>query len=316
MLGSIVGLLVFVLVSVLFGWLTRIAWSAKRGWVKWLGAVLGGLFTLVFGLLTVAGAVGMYKLYRSYSVAIPQVVVEGSAEQIARGKHLADVLCVSCHSLTGDLPLSGGKNMSEDAGMPLGDIYPPNITPAGDIKDMSDGELFRLIRTGVNEDGRVTTMTAILGPRSLSDEDTLAVIAYLRQSPPAEGETPPFKPTTLMSLFAGAGLIPLDVPTTVSVVSAPSKAATADYGEYVEAFVDCAGCHGPNLDGVMPPPYPPAPDIRPSLSTWSKDVFFNLVQAHASAPKPGEIMGWKYLARLDDVEFEALYLYLHEVTSK
>lgn len=259
--------------------------------------------------------VGTYKLFRSYDVSMPQLVVAGTPEQIARGEYLADVLCASCHSLNGEFPLTGGKNMSEDAGMPLGDIYAPNITPMGDIKDMSDAELFRLIRTGVNEEGRATTMTAILGPRALSDEDTLAVIAYLRQSASAEGETPPFKPTVLMALFMGAGLIPLDVPPTVGVVSAPPIAATVEYGEYITAYMDCRACHGPNLDGVMPPPFPPAPDIRPGLSAWTKDEFFTLVQANTSAPKPGEIMVWKYLARMDDVEFEALYLYLHQVTS-
>ncbi len=316
MIGNIIALLVLAALVGLFAWLVRRAWGAKRGWVKWPGVALAGLFTLLFALLTVVGAIGTYKLFRSYNVSIPQVTVAGTPEQVARGEHLAEVLCATCHSLNGNLPLSGGINLSEDAGLPLGDIYAPNITPAGDIKDMSDTELFRLIHSGVNEDGRATTMTAIFGPRALSDEDTLAVIAYLRQSSAVEGETPPFKPTILLALFAGAGLIPLDVPPTINVVSVPPKAATVEYGEYVTAYMDCRGCHGPKLDGVMPPPYPPAPNIRPDLSRWSKDQFFNIVKAHVSAPKPGETMVWKYLGRLDDVEFEALYLYLHQVTSK
>jgi mono/diheme cytochrome c family protein len=316
MLGTMIGLLVFALLTVSLGWLTYKVWGAQHGWIKWLGVVLAGLFTLVFALLTILGVMGTYKLFRSYNVSVPQVTVAGTPEQIARGEHLANVLCADCHSLNGEFPLTGGKNMSEDTGMPLGDLYPPNITPAGDIAQMSDGELFRLMRTGVNEEGRATTMTSIYSARALSDEDTLAVIAFLRQSPPAKGDTPPFKSTVLLALFAGAGLVPLNVPQSVDVVSAPPKAATFEYGEYVTAYMDCRGCHGPNLDGVVPPPFPPAPDIRPGLSTWTKEQFSTLVQAHTSTPKPGEIMVWKYLTRLDEAEFDALYLYLHQVTSK
>jgi mono/diheme cytochrome c family protein len=316
MSGTILGLFVFVLLTAIFGWVARKAWGVQRGWIKWLGVVLAGLFTFIFSLLTVLGAVGTYELFRSNDIAIPQVIVAGTPDQIARGEYLSNVLCATCHSLDGELPMTGGKNMSEDAGMPLGDLYAPNITPAGDIAQMSDAELFLLIRTGVNEEGRATSMAAVMGPRSLSDEDILAVIAFLRQSPAVEEEKPPFKPTVLLAVFVGAGLIPLDVPSSVEVVSAPSKAATVEYGEYVTAYMDCRGCHGSNLDGVVPPPYPPAPNIRPLLSTWTKGQFLNNIQGHVAAPKPGDIMVWKYLLRMEPVEFEAMYLYLHQVTSK
>src|SRR3990172_8373923 len=156
MFGTILGLFFLILLTVILGALTRRAWKARRAWVKWSGTVLAGLFTLVFALLTVLGAIGTYKLFRVYNVALPQVAVNGTPEQIARGEHLAKVLCVNCHSLSGELPLSGGKNLSEEAGLPLGDLYAPNITPAGAIKDMSDAELFRPVRTRVNEKGRAT----------------------------------------------------------------------------------------------------------------------------------------------------------------
>ena len=313
MFGTIVGLLVFVLVTVLFGWLTRKAWGAKRAWVKWPGEALAGLFTLLFALLTVVGVMGTYKLFAPRSVPVPTVTVAGTPEQIARGEYLAGVLCASCHSADDELPLSGGGNLAEETGLPLGDLYAPNITPAGIIGRLSDGELFRLLRTGVNEKGRATTMTALMGARSLSDEDTLAVMAYLRSAPPVAGETPEFNPTILTALFAGAGLIPFNVPATVDVVTAPPKAATVAYGKYVRAFMDCSGCHGPKLDGNVPPPNPPAPDIRGYASDLSKGVFFNVVREHAAGAEPDEIMPWRFLARLDDVELEALYLYLRGV---
>lgn len=101
----------------------------------------------------------------------------------------------------------------------------------------------------------------------------------------------------------------------MEIVTAPPRAAAVEYGRYVLAFMDCMGCHGPKLDGNVRPPNPPAPDISGLASNLSKEQFFALVQANAAAARPGEMMPWRSIARLDDVEFEALYLYLHEVTS-
>ncbi|OGO66610.1 MAG: hypothetical protein A2030_11940 [Chloroflexi bacterium RBG_19FT_COMBO_50_10] len=313
---SIIGIIILLALTVLFGWLTLKGWRAHRAWVKWLSVLLAGLFTISFALLTVIGVLGTYKIFRAYTVSVSEMTVAATPDQISRGDHLAQVLCAGCHSLNGDLPLSGGKNLSEDAGLPLGDIYAPNLTPATDIKDWSDSDLFRVIRTGVDDEGRATAMASIVGTQALSDEDTLAVIAYLRQSPTVENETPEFKPTILMGIFAGAGLVLKDVPSTVNTISAPPKTATAEYGKYVLTYMDCMSCHGENLDGVVPPPFPPAPDIRNYFSQVSKEDFFNVVHAFALSSQPGDVMPWKVISRLDEVELEALYLYLHQVTSK
>jgi mono/diheme cytochrome c family protein len=314
MIGTIIGLLVLVALVVLFAWLVRRAWGAKRAWVKWPGVVLAGLLTLILALLTVVGASGLYKIYSPRSVTVPTVTVRGTSEQVKRGEYLAAVMCASCHSAKGELPLSGGNNLSADTGLPLGDIYGANLTPAGKLKEWADTDIFRLIRTGIAKDSRATTMAALMGARALSDEDALAVIAYLRTSPSVQGETPEFNPTLLTALFVGAGLIPWDTPSTISPVTAPPKGATADYGKYVLDFMDCSGCHGPKLDGNVPPPNPPAPDIRGFASALAKDQFFGLVRAKAAAAKPTDVMPWRFIAKLDDVELEALYLYLRGVT--
>jgi len=316
MTNAIIGLIVLAAIAVLFGWLASRAWRADGGCTRWLGGLLASLFTLVFAALTVLGVVGMYKLFRTYSVSVPEVTVSGTPEQIARGEHLADVICASCHSLTGSPPLSGGENLSNDAGMPLGDIYAPNLTPGADIKEWPDADLFRAIRTGVDDAGRATAMTAVTGSHVLSDEDTLAVIAYLRNSPAVEHATPEYKPTVLMALLAGAGMIPLDVPAAVTPVTVPPEAATADYGQYVAAFMDCKSCHGQKLDGNVPPPYPAGPNLQADLSAWSKDQFVEEIRIHATSAGPGVVMPWKDMAQLDDIELEALYLYLHQTVSK
>ena len=316
MITIIISIIAIIVAAGLFGWLAKRAWASRKAFIKWAGLIFGGLLALVLVLVAVFSSKGLYKLYVKNVLVAPDVTVQGTPDQIARGEHLAEVLCAGCHSENGDLPLSGGKNLSADTGLPLGDIYAPNLTPATDIKDWSMQDLFRVIRTGVDDQGRATAMTMVVGPHSLSDEDTLAVIAYLRQSPAVVRATPEFKPNILTALLAGAGMLPLDVPATVSVISAPPKAATVAYGKYVMTFMDCTSCHGEKLDGVVPPPYPAGPDIRNYFSDWSKDDFFNVVHAFSVSAQPSDVMPWKDISRMDAMELEALYLYLHQATSK
>lgn len=316
MLNIIVSIIIVLIIAALFGWLAMRSWKSKNRFIKWFGVILGSLLSLLLLIIAVFASIGLKKLYTLNTLSAPDVTAQGTPDQIVRGEHIALILCASCHSLNDELPLSGGENLSTEAGLPLGDIFAPNLTPATDIKDWPDSLLFRTIRTGLDDTGRATAMTAVVGVHSLSDEDTLAVIAYLRQSPAVVNETPEFKPTLLMALFAGTGMINLDIPSKIDVISAPPKAATVEYGQYVFTYSDCSSCHGKNLDGVVPPPYPAGPDIRNYFSRWSKDDFLNVVHAFGASAQPGDVMPWKDISRMDNMELEALYLYLHQVTSK
>ncbi|MBI3761605.1 MAG: cytochrome c, partial [Chloroflexi bacterium] len=97
MFGIIISLIILAALVALFAWLVRRAWGAKRAWLKWPGVALAGFFTLVFGLVTAVGAIGTYRLFAPRSVPVPSVTVQGTPEQVARGQHLAEVLCAACH---------------------------------------------------------------------------------------------------------------------------------------------------------------------------------------------------------------------------
>jgi mono/diheme cytochrome c family protein len=117
----------------------------------------------------------------------------------------------------------------------------------------------------------------------------------------------------LLALLTGAGLFNFG-PASSAPVNAPTKAADAVYGKYVLGLVDCAGCHGPNLDGNVSPPQKKTPNLTKIVTQWSKDDFFKMARTGAV---PGgwtldnKTMPWKSSGRLDDVELEALYMYLH-----
>src|SRR6476661_6906310 len=115
MIGNLIGLLVLLAIVVLLGWLMVRAWRAKRAWLKWPGVVLAGLLTVLLALVTIVVGKGVFDLYRPYPVAAVTVSIAGSPEQIARGEHLASVLCASCHTTNGELPLSGGSDFGRES---------------------------------------------------------------------------------------------------------------------------------------------------------------------------------------------------------
>lgn len=317
MLGNLIPLVVLVGIIVLLAWLTRRAWRSKRAPVKWVGVVAAGTLTLLFTLGTLVVAKGFFDLYRPYPVAEAHVSIAGTPEQIARGEQLAAFLCASCHSPNGELPLSGGGNLSQESGLPLGDIYAPNITPAGRIQHLSDADIFRILRTGVDPDGRLTAM-GFFPVRHLSDDDASAIIAYLRQAPAVEGAPPPLNPSPLFLAFTGLGLVKADAATAqIQPVSAPPRAATKEYGEYVTNFGACRDCHGAALDGVAPPPAPPgAPNLTLIMPQWSQEDFFRAMRTGVdpTGRQLNALMPWKNIGKLDDVELAAMYEYLHSLT--
>lgn len=313
MISSILTILLLGALVALCMWLALRAWKSKRWYVKFPGVILAGLFALFLILITFVMAKGFYDLTRPYPVAQVNVAIAGTPEQIARGEHLALVLCAGCHSQNGQLPLTGGNNLSDDSGLPLGDLYAPNITPAGKIKAMSDNDLYRILRTGIEPNGHASMMAGVTA-RFMSDEDAQAVIAYLRQSPPVEKQTPPISYSPLLTLLGGVGLLGINVPDPLQPVASPPKAVTKEYGEYVARFLDCRGCHGPTLSGDAAPPAPPgASNLTVIVPKWSKDDFFQAMRTgvDATGHKINPPMPWKQVGLLDDVELEALYEYLH-----
>ena len=63
--------------------------------------------------------------------------------------------------------------------MPVGSFVSANLTPAGRLRGWSDGEIFRAIRNSVDADGRWLMLMSYTNAGKLSDDDILAVIAYI-----------------------------------------------------------------------------------------------------------------------------------------
>jgi mono/diheme cytochrome c family protein len=312
MTPNILILLVLILAAVAFGWLTRRAWRSRNAWLKWAGAILGGLVTLIFTLVSVIGIIGFVKFYSPKSNPVPEVSVEGTPEQIERGKHITDAFCVGCHSSTSEHPMTGGVDMGGDLPMNLGSFASVNLTPAGPLSQWSDGEIFRALRDNVDNQGGRLVFMAGTNVRFLSDEDMRAVIAFLRSQEPVEKPTvtPADQPSFLGLLMFGAGVI-ADRPLVEGVISAPEMAPTVEYGAYMISYLDCSTCHGADLTGGTSPVSPHGPSLR-VVKGWTLEQFMTTLRTGVD-PSGHELkptMPWKSSGRMDDTELTALYSYL------
>lgn len=290
--------------------------ARARTWLKWPGMILSGLLGLVLLAVGVVSLIGWNKLVNApheYSVA--DVQVAGTAEQVARGERIA-AICADCHSSTGTTLLDGSAEdfLSDPSAPPLGSMWGPNLTPAGSIKDWSDGEVIRAIREGIDNEGKPLLIMPSMAFHNMSDEDVQAVVAYLRSQPAVEREVPERKMGFLATLLLGAGMFPSSAqePITAPVV-APAK-GTADYGKYLVAMSGCADCHGPELDGNGI--FGPGVNITTIVPNWAEDDLFTFFRQQVDpetgrAISPDDMPVHSYNIMFSDEDLSDLYKYLH-----
>ena len=168
------------------------------------------------------------------------------ASLVARGEYLALAAdCKACHTVPGDVPFAGGRAFE----LPFGTLYTPNITPdkATGIGDWSDADFLRAVHRGIGRDGQRLYPAFPYGSYALlTDEDVLAIKAYLLSLAPVQRET---KPNTFS--------FPFDQRWTMMFWSAlfvpdrrfepvAQRPAPWNRGAYlVEAAAHCGECHTP-----------------------------------------------------------------------
>jgi mono/diheme cytochrome c family protein len=300
-----------ILIVGLFVWLARRALLLRNPAARWGLVVLATLPALLLALVAGLIGYGYAKLYLPRSAPGLALDTAATPDRIARGEHLARTTCVACHTTGGQLPLSGGNDLSGDSPLPVGTIVPPNLTPGGPLREWSDIEIAQAIRNGLHKDGRTLLMpTEFL--RNLSDDDVAALVTFLRSQPAVQNETSPITPSPVLALVFGAGLAELGTPPVAGPVVAPPKEPTAAYGAYVISYQDCRTCHGPDLNGSAGGLGPAAPSVRSFVNAWTLEQF---IQTMRTGVDPGghkiqAPMPWQMIGQMDDVELSALYHYL------
>ena len=286
--------------------------------------IVGVVFGSLVGIVLLAGIVlylmGNARLNKVYDFPASNVTVPTDAASIEYGKHRAEILCQGCHGED----LSGIDNWF-NAG-PLGTIDAANLTAGeGGVGQIFTTEDYvRAIRHGIGKDGKPIFMTAVPSTAFLSDDDLGAIIAYVKTVPPVDHQLEGERFTPLAKILLAAGLLdklPVEAVSHDVQVTAPERAATAAYGEYLVNTNDCRLCHGPELNGG-PFPDPTITKISPNLTPggelgfWSEEDFINTIRTgvtpsgHQLDP---EFMPWPSYSKFYDDELKAIWLYLQSL---
>lgn len=318
-----VSLLVLLGLTVLFGFLAFKAWGAKNKILKWAGVILAGLLTVIAGGVLLVVLYGTFKLNSNYNASHPvtEVKATASAEKLAWAEKYV-MYCAGCHSPNEQLPLAGRDFLAPDPNAgggsppPIGNLYARNLTPGGELKDWSDGEIIRAIREGVHKSGRSLIVMPSSIFHNLSDEDAQAIVAYLRSQPAVTPDAPPNSLNALGAVFLGM-LYPeaqTVQPHIAQPVVAPPRGVTAEWGKYTANISGCNDCHGANFAGGKAGGPPPGPNLTTLVPNWSEADFVKALRTGVD-PKGNKIadeMPWKQISAFaSDEDLRALYAYLH-----
>lgn len=211
-----------------------------------------GLAGVALLLLVAAALVNFYVLHPKARAA-PDFRAAASPEAIERGRYLAHHVlgCVSCHSpideeRPGDFivedALLSGREFPVVPEMLPGKLTAPNLTPDREtgVGAWTDGEIARAIREGVSRDGRPLFPMMNYGQfRHLTDEDTLAVIAYVRSVPSIRKSLPPSAIDFPVSMFIRLAPEPLEGP------PSPWPNEPLERGRVLLKVMGCVDCHTP-----------------------------------------------------------------------
>jgi len=300
------------------------------------------LLTILIIVIVLVAAVASYVKFALPDVGTaPDLHIAITPERVQHGEYLANhvSLCMDCHSTRDWSKFSGpmikgtngkgGEFFDEKMGFP-GKFYAKNITPAN-IKDWTDGEIFRTITTGVDKFGNALFPVMPYHYYGKMDkEDIYDIIAYIRSLPPIENKTPD------RSIDFPMNFIVNTIPVKASFVQKPPKSDTIKYGAYLVNAAACMECHTPVKKGQIIPEFAFSggrdfempngvvnsanitPDKTTGIGGWTVEQFVARFKAYtdpSNTPKLSSkdvntIMPWTMLAGMDTSDLRSIYAYL------
>jgi mono/diheme cytochrome c family protein len=302
------------------------------------------LTILVIIIVVIVAALSYLKLGLPNVGAAPELHVAITPERVQHGDYLANhvSLCMDCHSTRDwskySAPMipgtngKGGELFDEKLGFP-GVFYSKNITPAN-LKDWTDGDIFRTITTGVDKDGNALFPVMPYHYYARMDkEDIYDIIAYIRSLPPIENKTPDHKIDFPMNFILNT------IPQKASFSVKPPKSDTIKYGAYLVNAAACMECHTPVKKGQviselafsggrdfhLPNGVVNSANITPDKPTgiggWTAEQFvarFKAYQDKANLPTMtatdvNTIMPWTMLGGMDTSDLRSIFAYLQTV---
>ncbi len=254
---------------------------------------------------------------------------------VARGAYIAKAAaCGVCHTALGptgpDLAnaFAGGFEMNDV----IGTWRSPNITPnkSSGIGGWTDAQIAAAVREGVRPDGsQLYPIMPYLLYNRMTDDDTKALVAFLRSLKPIEKVVAPTKDLKMPKIPAPK---PANQP---DVASDPVK-----HGEYLATLMLCGHCHGADptkgppdptkqFAGGFPFPMPPmlgtgtvfsanlTSDPETGLGKWTTEQIARTITTMMrpnGKPIAGPMMflqgGW---SQLDPADIDAVAAFIHQL---
>jgi hypothetical protein len=295
---------------------------------------------------------GIGVLLTYIKVALPDVgqaediTIEYTQERIARGKYLANsvTVCMDCHSkrdwskFSGPLVEGtfgqGGERFDQTLGLP-GLFVSKNITPHG-ISRYTDGELVRLITTGVNKEGKaIFPLMPYPYYGKMDTEDIYSIVAYVRSLTPINNDVEFSQPDFPMNFIINT------IPKKASPQKRPEKTDQLAYGAYLTNASGCIECHTQIDKGMIIPdvafaggrefPFADGSIVRSSnitsdketgIGKWTEDMFIKKFKAYsdstyvAESVQTGEfnsMMPWTMYTHMEADDLAAIFTYLKTI---
>jgi mono/diheme cytochrome c family protein len=292
-----------------------------KRWMKWTLGVVVALVALAAAVAAAGWQMANSKMARSVAVPPHAVAYVEDAQSFERGKYLFESRgCVDCHGA------NGGGRMFVDKGDLR--IAGPNITAGGVTVSYQPADWERAIRHGVKPSGRPIMVMPSEDYNRLTDADLAALVSYVRKLPPQKGGDAIVQLPPPVRVLYGFGAIQ-DAAAKIDHSLPPAQPVEAGvnvkHGAYVANM--CIGCHGEHLSGGKipggPPDWPAAANLTPGegsvMKARYKDSAAFIAMLRSGKRSDGSaipVMPFESLAKLNDVDAQALYAYLLTVQAQ
>lgn len=302
--------------------------------LKYLGILVLGIVALIIIGLSFIGIRGI----PSYEVEPISYNVNYSQEAFERGQALTMTLYAGCH-LNGSRGTLSGQPMV-DVPAEFGPVYAPNITQSAEhgIGDWTEGDIVRLLRTGIKRDGSYAPPWMAKLPH-MPDQDMNALLVYLTSDAlevkADEFPDQPCEPSFLSKVLCNTVMKPFPMPN--DVIAHPDVDDPIAHGRYLAVNMDCFPCHSPDFKTVdyLDPENTPGyfsggntpldlegkvritmnltPDMETGIGSWTKEEFVKAVKYGQKEGEPALRYPMQPYVHLTDSEVEAIYSYLMSI---
>lgn len=289
--------------------------------LKWSKiTVITLLLVLAFAYLVIY-ILSQQRIQKKYSYTDVAINIPTDSLSIAKGKHLYKIRsCQDCHGEKGEGRLFMDNKM-------LMQLTAPNLTKGnGGIVDFKTADWLRVLRHGVDKNGRSLYMMPSHEVTNLTNEDLANLIAYCNQLEPvatSQEKLHSIGPIgRLLMVMNQVTVLPAEkIDHSATHTEKLEEKTGVAYGQYLSS--GCQGCHRPDMKGGGPlaPGYPPVPDITGdgNVGNWNEQAFIATIR-NGKTPEGKELnnnyMPWKSIGHFTDEELKSIFMYLQQLSDK